>query len=250
MKKTIFITLFLCCAFALFAADKDVIITTKAERIEALITEVAPDAIRYHKFDNPTGPIFVIYTKDVSAVIYKNGEIQTFTQKQSASTTTEIKNEPVLVTTTPATTEVKRSKSNFSKQVSDDALGYIYRDDGEFVFQGRYITNKEYVKILKNHCPEAYEQYKKANNCVIAGAVLAGIGGGMALGSLLALGTPDFALTCACISIAPLVASIPLLVIGVQKERKSIDVFNERCASQMALNFQVSQNGVGLALNF
>ncbi len=248
MKK-LFSLLFLCVSLASYAADMDLIITNKSERIEALITEVSPKEIKYHKYSNPDGPIFVIYVSDVVSVIYKNGDVQTFVQNTNQVVANEVKQEPVVSTQTP-TKNVQSSKSKFSKQVSEEALGYIYRDDGEFVFQGRYITNKEYVRIIKKNCPSAYAQYKKAHDCVIAGAVLAGIGGGMALGSLLVMDSPGLALTCACISIAPLVTSIPLLVIGVQKERKSIDVFNDRCANKVALNLQLHSNGVGLALNF
>lgn len=74
----------MCLLFAQTLVAQDVIVTAKAERIEAVITEVSPTELRYKKFSNPDGPTFVMYVKDVAAVIYKTGEVQVF-EKQKAS---------------------------------------------------------------------------------------------------------------------------------------------------------------------
>lgn len=67
-------------------AAQDVIVTAKAERIEALITEVSPTEIRYKKWEFQDGPTFIVSVKDLSAIIFKNGEVQLFNQKSSAPT--------------------------------------------------------------------------------------------------------------------------------------------------------------------
>ena len=78
----------MCLLFAQTLVAQDVIVTAKAERIEAVITEVSPTELRYKKFSNPDGPTFVMYVKDVAAVIYKTGEVQVF-EKQKASSPEE-----------------------------------------------------------------------------------------------------------------------------------------------------------------
>lgn len=84
MKRTF---LLLCLALTGMAAfAQDIIVTAKAERIEALITEVSPTEIRYKKWNYQDGPTFVVAIADLSAVIFKNGEVQVFGKKGNATT--------------------------------------------------------------------------------------------------------------------------------------------------------------------
>lgn len=65
------------------------------------------------------------------------------------------------------------------------------------------------------------------------------------------LGTsPEASIALDVVSIVTCSVAIPLLVVGLKNERKSIDTYNENCASQLALSLNVSQTGLGLALNF
>ena len=70
----------------LSAMAQDIIVTNKAERIEALITEVSSTEIRYKKWNYQDGPVFVAQTSDLSAIIYKNGEVQVFGQDKKETT--------------------------------------------------------------------------------------------------------------------------------------------------------------------
>ena len=258
MKKLF--TLLCCAAFCAVLSAQDIIVTAKAERIEALITEVSPTEIRYKKWSFQDGPTFVIGVSDLSAIIFKNGEVQVFNKKETAQTAQTTTQQMPTVRSTPATTTTQQTpynpsaeskKSVFNASTSDEALGYIYRDDGEFVFQGRYISAKEYVRILEKNCPVAYQKYKKAERCAIAGAVFTGIGGGCLIGGLCMLGTsPEASIALDVVSIVTCSVAIPLLVVGLKNERKSIDTYNENCASQLALSLNLNQTGVGLALNF
>ena len=75
------LTLFLLCATILVTIyAQDIIVTNNSERINALITEVSETEIRYKKADNPDGPIFVLPTSDISSILYRNGDVQTFAQ--------------------------------------------------------------------------------------------------------------------------------------------------------------------------
>ena len=229
MKKAFVLSF--CVVFCSILSAQDIIVTAKAERIEALITEVSSTEIRYKKWDFQDGPTFVLNVDDLSAIIFKNGEVQVFNKKE----------------TTPAKTE----KSTFNASTSPESLGYIYRDDGEFVFQGRYISAKEYVRILEKNCPLAYQSYKKAERLTIAGAVFTGIGGGCLIGGLCMLGTsPEASIALDVVSIVTCSVAIPLLVVGLKKERNSIDIYNRNCASQLELSLNLNQTGMGIALNF
>lgn len=77
-----FVALALCLlAGRSFAQDKpafDLIIKKDSVRIEALISEVNAETIRYKKFSEPDGGTFAIYKSEVATIIYRNGDKLTF----------------------------------------------------------------------------------------------------------------------------------------------------------------------------
>jgi len=85
MKKFLFfiIVTFLMCQRSY---SQDLIITKDAQRIEAKITEVSDDAVRYKKFSNPDGPAFVIKAEKISSIVYQNGEVQVFQTADKVNT--------------------------------------------------------------------------------------------------------------------------------------------------------------------
>lgn len=63
---------------------QDIIVTLDAKKIEAKITEVSKSEIRYKEADNLEGPTFVIETKEISSIIYANGKVVLYNDKQSS----------------------------------------------------------------------------------------------------------------------------------------------------------------------
>ncbi len=76
MKKLLFISISALFYIQSYAAD--IIVTNDAKTIEAKVEEVSPEHIKYRKANNLTGPLFVMYTKDIKTITYDNGDIQTF----------------------------------------------------------------------------------------------------------------------------------------------------------------------------
>jgi len=80
---------FLLCALALMAVmmtyAQDIIVTTKAEKIEAKIVEVSKSEIKYKEKGNPDGPTFIIETSEISSVIYANGKVVVYGQETQAA---------------------------------------------------------------------------------------------------------------------------------------------------------------------
>lgn len=272
MKKITWV-LFYLVFFLQISFAQDVIVTSQAKRIEAIVTEVSPTEIKYKKFSNPNGPIFILYVSNISAIIYQNGEVQMFNENKggtqnvaSSITKKPTTSEKVVPSNVPSskgsqttTTNVVDSsnkkittpKDNFAIKESENALGKIYRDDGEYTFQGRYISKKEYGLILQNNCPIAYAEYRRSQKLTNASWILVGVGGGLVLGGLSVMGTsPEASLALCAVAIVPLVVAIPLVTSASKKDRNSIDLYNQHCSSKVALNFNINTNGVGLALNF
>lgn len=71
---------------------QDIIVTTDAKKIEAKITEVSKSEIRYKEADNLEGPTFVIETKEINSIIYANGKVVLYNDKQSTESAVQ---EPV-----------------------------------------------------------------------------------------------------------------------------------------------------------
>lgn len=60
------------------AAAQDVILKKDGDEIKAVVKEVLDDAIKYNKFDNPTGPVYSIKKSDVFMITYQNGSKDVF----------------------------------------------------------------------------------------------------------------------------------------------------------------------------
>ena len=69
MKKTILLLVAALCG-VLTAAAQDLIVKTDATKVEAKVTEITPDAVRYKRFSNPDGPTYVLPVADIDYIQY------------------------------------------------------------------------------------------------------------------------------------------------------------------------------------
>lgn len=77
MKKSIPLLLAALCG-AMTAAAQDLIVRRDAARIEAKVTEITPETVRYKRFSNPDGPTYVLPVTDIEYIRYANGEQEFF----------------------------------------------------------------------------------------------------------------------------------------------------------------------------
>ena len=68
--------------------SQDIILKQNGETIESKIDEIGIDKIKYHKYGNLSGPVFIILKKNVSQVTFENGTIEVINK----SNLEEIKN--------------------------------------------------------------------------------------------------------------------------------------------------------------
>ena len=59
---------------------QDLIVRTDSTRIEARVTEVSPETVRYKRFSNPNGPTYVLPVAGIDYIRYANGETDRFRQ--------------------------------------------------------------------------------------------------------------------------------------------------------------------------
>ena len=105
MKKLL---LAVCVAVLSFSAwAQDVIVCKDSKRIDAIITEVSLDEVKYKKQGNPNGPTFILPLSEVNTILYADGEVWTNQGQPSG--------------TQAATTEPAQSRSaNDNRQAADN----------------------------------------------------------------------------------------------------------------------------------
>jgi len=113
MKNSLF-TLLLTLSFSSLCFSQDVITLKTGEKIQSKILEIGTTEIKYKKFDNQNGPVYIVLKPDVSGIVYENGTVDSFSiehkKTESATTnkapdTSTPTNEPIL-----QTQKVTRSK--------------------------------------------------------------------------------------------------------------------------------------------
>ena len=76
MKKLLFslLTMFL----GLIAYSQDIIVGTNGNKIEAKVTEVEVDVIKYKKFGDNDGPTYTMKKTEIATILYENGTVDVF----------------------------------------------------------------------------------------------------------------------------------------------------------------------------
>ncbi len=143
------------------------------------------------------------------------------------------------------------------------ASDYVWRSGKDIYCGDQLLTRREYKNFLKNTCPRAYGQYKKADRLMKAGWSVFGVGATFfTMGGVFFIAdaaTDDYTglgivatLVNVPITGACLAASIPMLCVGYKERDRSIATYNMLCQSEPPITYNITagQNGIGLAINF
>ena len=164
-------------SLSLAVSAQDIIVTRDNKRIDANITEVSEDNIRYKKATSPDGPVFVMPVKDINSIVYKNGDVQTFeettaTQSQPAAVKksepaqkNEVANEKIIYTAAEFTGDTLprfEYKKVFIPEKGKMKKRYC---GGNMVLKG-----KEFNKFLNTYCHETYKRETKSSIFTAIGA--------------------------------------------------------------------------------
>lgn len=169
-------------SLSLAVSAQDIIVTRDNKRIDANITEVSGDNIRYKKANSPDGPVFVMPVKDINSIVYKNGDVQTFEE------TTATQSQPAAVSATPAPkSEVANEKIIYTAaEFTGDTLPrFEYKkvfipEKGKM--KKRYcggnmvLKGKEFSKFLDAYCHDVHKRETKSSifSAIGASTLLAG----------------------------------------------------------------------------
>lgn len=160
----------------------------------------------------------------------------------------------------------------------------VMRDGGTYYCGDQQMNGAAYKRFLETECPQAFQQYKQGQQCMIAGWTLLGFGvvgmpvafvGWMVSGfgvvvsdaankeepadpKMVAINGTFTAL--GLVSAASVISSVPLLAVGYTRMHKSVDTYNELClqpqqpsqpdATAVELSLGMTGNGVGMTVRF
>jgi hypothetical protein len=118
------------------AIAQDVIVTKDEKKINAKVTEVYIDNIKYKRIDNLDGPTYTLPKSAISSILYQNGNVETFGDDKTSSGLTP--------TPTPATSTPSTSASSTRTQPTQRRRAFSYlnmRTDDPLLYQ-RYAVGQ------------------------------------------------------------------------------------------------------------
>jgi len=137
---------------------QDIIVTKDSRRIEAKVTEVNVDNVRYQLFDNQDGPAYTILKSDIVTILYQNGRVEMFsTETQPPTQAAPVATQPP-VQATPTATQAPTQPVRATSQTS-----------------GLALSKEEVVQRMALNAPPLYDMYSSAHK-------LSRVGMGMTLG--------------------------------------------------------------------
>ena len=135
MKKTL---LLVALAVSTMLSATDVIVLKNSTRIDAKILEVSETEIKYKKADNPDGPIFTQRVSGISVILYDNGDVVSYADRQEEDSRPQAQDQysaprerqEEAGAQSQAPREKKESKIRFNPQPSDNYIvgftaGYV-----------------------------------------------------------------------------------------------------------------------------
>lgn len=175
MKRIISLLVLAICAIQALMAQ-DIIVTRQSERIDAKVTEVTENEVRYKKTSNPDGPVFVLSKSNIVSIIYANGEVQLFND------TNEEQKRPSSAISQPRLQHGDRKP---------DPNMILYRKNGKIVAKNTIINEAIYLRTLLGN--EEYENYQSAQKAYYRGTTMVTFGWIDAAAGLLTtvIGTKD-----------------------------------------------------------
>ena len=93
MKKFLLLSFLACILASGSAYAQDVIVKTDNSTILSKVEEISTESIKYRKWDNLDGPVYILNISEVISINYSNGTMETFKGKNTSSTKSDTLNE-------------------------------------------------------------------------------------------------------------------------------------------------------------
>lgn len=272
MKKLSLIFAFI--SIVIMAKAQDVIITKDSERIEAQITEISDDEVKFKRLDNLDGPVFVLTGAKVASIVFSNGDVFVFKEQHQRPLPNdgEAESEDQV-----ASQLVEMLQSSENQVISSqetvvsyvDGVAALKMGDGNnqsgFYIGGQKIKEREYRKMSKENCPEAFRLLRKARvvENTLGPLAVSAMAAGLVLEikGLLELSDGNkeegrvLLLACG----GSFLLSLPILglsnTISTKLRHRSVDAYNQKQVgrvkeNEVSIYVGLTANGAGISINF
>ena len=212
---------------------QDTITLRNRNIIESKVIEISNENIRYVKYNNLEGPVYVLPVNEIRTITFQNGEIINYSTETIASL-----------------------DSLYNGGVFSTQKRKLFLDGKDYAWENYARLTKEYDQI-------AYNMYLRGKHLRTTGAVLRGIGIPLlafGVATVVAYGIADetddsFILPISIglgVGGSLYIASIPLMKSGNRRLAESVDFFNKKQTqnNNLTLNIGTTQNGFGLVISF
>jgi hypothetical protein len=235
---------------ATMSLAQDIITLRSGDEIKALVQEVGATEVRYKKFENATGPIYVLQKAEIFMIKYANGERDVFT---------------VPVATPPVTTPPVNASGTSAATPPVNANGKQEREAPPLTSRGGVVRNAEtnetldkgVVRYMMERNPEALELYNRARTMKTFGTVSCCLGALMVTPVLFGWDVDDAAKDTLLVGGLFFVgAGFFVTWLGVKDVNSSVKVYNDSLPGRPSafthdLRFGLTSSGsVGFTLTF
>lgn len=271
MKKDLFfVTTFV--VFALLYGNElfaqDVIVTKNSEKIEAKITDVEQDCIKYKKYNYQEGPTYTILKADIASIIYQNGDVETFSNSNVANSysSNSGSQQDGLISGYCSKVFIK-SRSLFAGNgskfegfvIGDNITNLSEQEIENKILNGQlvYMQDMEFKEYLSKYDVNLYKLLKKSYVYETTGFVLTILGIATLSGGITSLLYLDASISVPFMlsGVAFMLPGIPLWVVGSNIHNKKIpSLYSAKYApknySSISLTLGSTSTGIGLQLRF
>ena len=237
--KNILITVILAAATGVTTYAQDIIITVKAEKIEAIVTEIDIEVVRYKQYDFQDGPTFVIKKSDIASILFQNGQVIVF--ERSAEEPKPQEPIPTEETVYNQDADYKYFKSLYDSEMAS----FLKRNDADIYEHFRYgVMQKRTGKIFIIPC------------AVFGGVALYPLFWGVLFDTenpFRFYGLLDYSITIPAVVLGTvfLIGSISLQIYGENLKKQAKNKYeNKYFKNTTSLNFNLSPTGFGMSLKF
>ena len=246
--KSLFVVIFIC-VLRFSGFSQDIIMLRTGDEIQSKVEEVGIDIIRYHKFDNVSGPIYTIEKSKVFMIKYQNGSKDVFAEQNVSKTNT---------TQTPSGVENQTPKISTAPPIQNNNL--TYQSNKNIFLNYKRLSPRE-VKSLMITYPEIQKEYKSGRTYNTIGSCF-----------MVPLFAAEFVAILQIINKKDHFTDMPLLnrkygptlgimgvgfvgyvtfaTIGSTKIMKSVSDYNNKITPTTSYNFNISPNGLGVVMKF
>ncbi len=268
----------------------DVLFLRNGVQIIGTITDMTETTVSYTRADRPKSLVFSTPMEQIEKIIFSDGSMaqiadaQTTTTQYAQTTATQYTQtaqatavpqytqaatqtavqpavqataqtavQPAVQTTVQTTAQTTAQTTQTTAQPTKSAVagkGRIYRDKFEYMYDDKYISEKEVERVIRTNYA-AYEEWQSAKRMITAGWVMVGLSsagliatlgcipaGGAAVGGA-AAGTVVFASVGAGLAIGSL-----------KRMDKAITIYNAQIDMATELHLFAAPEGIGVAVRF